>query len=109
MGVPRGIVRLSPCRITARRGVSPLLQMLSRECRKLPGHTPRRLKIMKTEDPDLENPPRTTGTIDDDDEPEDENEGENEAPIRERSEATEAPEEFNRDDEDDDEDDVEDA
>jgi hypothetical protein len=50
-------------------------------------------------------PPETssipsTGTVDDDDEPEDENEGENEAPVREVSDATEAPEEFEKDDED---------
>jgi hypothetical protein len=42
----------------------------------------------------------TTGTVDDDDEPEDESETENEAPVRETSEATEAPEEFQQDDED---------
>jgi hypothetical protein len=42
----------------------------------------------------------STGTIDDDDEPEDESEDENEAPIRETSDATEAPEEFEKDDED---------
>jgi hypothetical protein len=44
--------------------------------------------------------PHTTGTVDDDDDPADENPGENEAPIRETSEATEAPEEFEIDDED---------
>ena len=49
-------------------------------------------------------PPRSTGTIDDDDEPEDESEAENEAPIRETDELTEAPEEFEIDDEDDAED-----
>jgi hypothetical protein len=42
----------------------------------------------------------STGTVDDDDEPEDESDDENEAPIRERSDATEAPEEFEKDDED---------
>jgi hypothetical protein len=42
----------------------------------------------------------TTGTVDDDDEPEDENEAENEAPVRERRDSTEAPEEFEKDDED---------
>jgi len=42
----------------------------------------------------------STGTIDDDDEPEDESEDENEPPIRETSDATEAPEEFEVDDED---------
>lgn len=73
---------------------------------------------MKTEDPDLLEvppfqelsalPPRSTGTIDDDDEPEDESEVENEAPIRETSDATEAPEEFEVDDEDDDVDDEDD-
>jgi hypothetical protein len=44
--------------------------------------------------------PHTTGTVDDDDDPADENRNENEAPIRETSEATEAPEEFEVDDED---------
>jgi hypothetical protein len=66
--------------------------------------------IMKSEDADsLDVPPfqelatmpeRSTGTIDDDDEPEDETEEENEAPIRETREETEAPEEFEVDDED---------
>lgn len=42
----------------------------------------------------------STGTVDDDDEPEDEHEGENEAPDREKSDDTELPEEFERDDED---------
>jgi hypothetical protein len=65
---------------------------------------------MNTQDPDLlEVPPfqelsalpeRNTGTIDDDDEPEDESETENEAPIRETSDKTETPEEFELDDED---------
>jgi len=65
---------------------------------------------MKTEDPDLLEvppfaeisaiPPRSTGTIDDDDEPEDESAEENEAPVRENSDRTEAPEEFELDDED---------
>jgi hypothetical protein len=41
-----------------------------------------------------------TGTVDDDDDPDDEREYENEAPVRERSDATEAPEEFEVDDED---------
>jgi hypothetical protein len=41
-----------------------------------------------------------TGTVDDDDDPDDEREDENEAPVRERSDATEAPEEFEVDDED---------
>ena len=45
--------------------------------------------------------PATTGTVDDDDDPADERPDENEAPIREASENTEAPEEFNVDDEDD--------
>jgi hypothetical protein len=45
--------------------------------------------------------PRTTGTVDDDDEPQDERPAENEAPIRETSDETEAPEEFELDDEDD--------
>lgn len=65
---------------------------------------------MKVEDPELlELPPfpelnavapQTTGTVDDDDEPEDERPDENEAPIRETSDKTEAPEEFARDAED---------
>jgi len=42
----------------------------------------------------------STGTVDDDDEPADEHVGENETPSRDRSEQTEAPEEFERDDED---------
>ena len=42
----------------------------------------------------------STGTIDDEDEPEDESEDENEAPVRETSDRTEAPEEFEKDDED---------
>jgi hypothetical protein len=50
--------------------------------------------------PDLLVGAPTTGTVDDDDEPEDENEGENEAPVRETNEATESPEEFEKDDED---------
>jgi hypothetical protein len=65
---------------------------------------------MKVEDPELlevppfqelsEIAPRTTGTVDDDDEPQDERADENEAPIRETSDKTEAPEEFELDDED---------
>jgi hypothetical protein len=55
---------------------------------------------MNVEDPNFEVPPRTTGTIDDDDEPEDESAEENEAPIRETSDRTELPEEFELDDED---------
>lgn len=65
---------------------------------------------MKIDDPELlevppfqelnEVVPRTTGTVDDDDEPEDERPDENEAPIRETSDKTEAPEEFELDDED---------
>jgi hypothetical protein len=47
-----------------------------------------------------EGTPRTTGTIDDDDDPSDEREDENEAPVHESSDATEAPEEFEVDDED---------
>jgi hypothetical protein len=43
--------------------------------------------------------PPTTGTVDDD-EPQDERPDENEAPIRETSDMTEAPEEFELDDED---------
>jgi hypothetical protein len=45
-------------------------------------------------------PRPTTGSVDDEDEPEDERDDENEAPVRETSDITEAPEEFNRDDED---------
>ncbi len=65
---------------------------------------------MKIEDPDLLGvppfqelsalPPHSTGTVDDDDEPEDESPDENEAPIRETSDKTETPEEFNLDEED---------
>ncbi len=65
---------------------------------------------MKTHDSQLlELPPfqelntvaeRSTGTVDDKDEPEDERPDENEAPIRETSDKTEAPEEFELDDED---------
>jgi hypothetical protein len=42
----------------------------------------------------------TTGTVDDDDDRDDEHPGENEAPVRERDELTEAPEEMEIDDED---------
>jgi hypothetical protein len=57
---------------------------------------------MTIEDPELfELRAHTTGTVDDDDDPADESSDENEAPIRETSEATEAPEEFEVDDEDD--------
>ena len=65
---------------------------------------------MTTEDPELAEllqiqesgglTPSTTGTVDDDDDPSDERAGENEAPIREASDTTEAPEEFEVDDED---------
>jgi hypothetical protein len=65
---------------------------------------------MKAEDPELFDlrqfrelnavAPHTTGTVDDDDDPADESPDENEASIRETSEATEAPEEFEVDDED---------
>jgi hypothetical protein len=44
--------------------------------------------------------PSTTGTVDDDDDPSDERANENEAPVREASDATETPEEFEVDDED---------
>ena len=50
--------------------------------------------------PDFSAPRPSTGTEDDDDEPEDEHDGENEASERETKDATEAPEEFERDDED---------
>jgi hypothetical protein len=65
---------------------------------------------MKIEDPELfellqaqesNGSAPSTGTVDDDDDPADERADENEAPIREASETTEAPEEFNVDDEDD--------
>jgi hypothetical protein len=64
---------------------------------------------MKIEDPELfellqaqeGNGVPSTGTVDDDDDPADERADENEAPIREASETTEAPEEFKVDDEDD--------
>jgi hypothetical protein len=46
-------------------------------------------------------PHPSSGTEDDDDDRDDEHEGENEAPIREVSDQTEAPEEFEVDDEDD--------
>jgi hypothetical protein len=55
--------------------------------------------MMNSEEPPfLVAVPPTTGTIDDDDDPADESEAENEAPIREVSDATETPEEFERDD-----------
>ena len=50
--------------------------------------------------PDFSAPHPSTGTEDDDDEPEDEHDGENEASERETNDATEAPEEFERNDED---------
>jgi hypothetical protein len=54
---------------------------------------------MRTEDPSpLDHP--TTGTVDDDDDRDDEHAGENEAPVRETSDRTETPEEFEVDDED---------
>jgi hypothetical protein len=54
---------------------------------------------MNTEDPTpLEHP--TTGTVDDDDDRDDEHADENEAAVREKSERTESPEEFEIDDED---------
>jgi hypothetical protein len=55
---------------------------------------------MNTEDPSppFEHP--TTGTVDDDDDRDDEHANENEAPVREKSERTESPEEFEVDDED---------
>lgn len=65
---------------------------------------------MKIEDPELLEllqiqegtgiAPTTTGTVDDDDDPADERPDENEARVREASETTEAPEEFNVDEED---------
>ena len=54
---------------------------------------------MNTEDPTpLEHP--TTGTVDDDDDRDDEHANENEAFVREKSDRTESPEEFEIDDED---------
>ena len=54
---------------------------------------------MNTEDPTpLEHP--TTGTVDDDDDRDDEHADENEALVREKSERTESPEEFEIDNED---------
>jgi hypothetical protein len=54
---------------------------------------------MSTEEPTpLEHP--TTGTVDDDDDRDDEHADENEALVREKSERTESPEEFEIDDED---------
>jgi hypothetical protein len=54
---------------------------------------------MNTEDPSpFEHP--TTGTIDDDDDRDDEHSNENEASVREKSDRTESPEEFETDDED---------
>jgi hypothetical protein len=50
--------------------------------------------------PDFPIPTPTTGTVDDDDDSADERPDENEAPVRERSENIEAPEEFQRDEED---------
>ncbi|HEX3949337.1 MAG TPA: hypothetical protein VHW95_05745 [Steroidobacteraceae bacterium] len=60
---------------------------------------PELLALMSLQEPNVLNPP-TTGTVDDDDDPNDERPGENEAPIRETSDKTEAPEELERDDED---------
>jgi hypothetical protein len=49
---------------------------------------------------DFPNPPLTTGTVDDDDDPAHEWSGENEAPVREKNENTDASEEFQYNDED---------
>jgi hypothetical protein len=54
---------------------------------------------MNTEEPTPLEPP-TTGTVDDDDDRDDEHADENEALVREKSERTESPEEFEIDDED---------
>jgi hypothetical protein len=54
---------------------------------------------MSTEEPTPLEPP-TTGTVDDDDDRDDEHADENEALVREKSERTESPEEFEIDDED---------
>jgi hypothetical protein len=45
-------------------------------------------------------PPPSTGTVDDDDDPADERPDENEAPVREKNENTDAPEEFQYNEED---------
>jgi hypothetical protein len=58
---------------------------------------------MITEVPEIR-PTPITGTDDDQDDRDDEHAGENEASVREISENTEAPEEFEIDDEDEDED-----
>ena len=60
---------------------------------------PELLELMSLQETNAQTPP-VTGTVDDDDDPDDERPDENEAPIRESSDKTEAPEEFERDDED---------
>ncbi|MEO8306583.1 MAG: hypothetical protein ABI616_00915 [Pseudomonadota bacterium] len=47
--------------------------------------------------PEFVNPPPSTGTVDDQDEPEDEREDENEIPVGAPTDSTEAPEEFEDD------------
>ena len=54
---------------------------------------------------DPQMPERSTGTVDDFDDPDDERDDENEAPVRETDDATELPEEMEVDDEDADEED----
>jgi hypothetical protein len=49
---------------------------------------------------DFPTAPLTTGTVDDDDDPAHERSCENEAPVREKNENTDAPEEFQYNDED---------
>jgi hypothetical protein len=60
---------------------------------------PELLELMSLQETNAQ-APSATGTVDDDDDPDDERRDENEAPIRESSDKTEAPEEFERDDED---------
>jgi hypothetical protein len=60
---------------------------------------PELLELMSLQETSALTPP-PTGTVDDDDDPADEQPDENEAPIRESSDKTEAPEEFELDDED---------
>ena len=61
---------------------------------------PELLELLSLQETNAVTPP-TTGTVDDDDDPADERPDENEAPVRETSDKTETPEEFELDDEDD--------
>lgn len=60
---------------------------------------PELLELLSLQETGAQTPP-TTGTVDDEDDRDDERPDENEAPVRETSDKTEAPEEFERDDED---------